>query len=219
MDNTYFTKEYLSFFKALARNNNKEWFDANKKDYQTHVKKAFESFVGHMIEKMKKKYGLGDLKAADCIFRINRDVRFSKDKSPYKLQMSALITKGGKKNMSGTGLYFEIGPEFLTIYSGMYMPEKSQLEKIRKKIATQTKAFEKIINAKAFVQFFEEPKGERSKILPPELKEPAKSCPYIYNKQFYVQHAIMAEKILEPGLDNYLLEAFAAAEAFNEFLD
>ncbi len=202
----------------LARENNKEFFDANKSRYQKHVKAAFEGFVEQLISKMKKDYGLGELSASECIFRINRDIRFSKDKTPYKLQMSALITKGGRKNMSAPALYIEIGPEHLNLYSGVYMPEKDQLLSIRTKIAKHTKAFVKIIEEKNFVKYFEAPQGEKSKILPAELKSAAAECSYIYNKQFYIMHTIDAEKILEPGLDDYILEVYSAADDFNAFL-
>lgn len=202
----------------LARSNNKDFFDANKKLYQKEVKGAFEAFVEHLISRMSKTYQLGDLKASDCIFRINRDVRFSKDKTPYKLQMSALITKGGKKNMSAAALYFEIGPEFVHIYSGVYMPEKAQLQSIRSKIANDIKTFTAIIQDKDFVKYFGSPKGERSKILPPELKAAASECSYIFNKQFYIVHTFESERILESGLDDYILKVYSAADAFNAFL-
>lgn len=202
----------------LARNNHKDWFDANKKTYQKEVKGAFEAFTEHLISRMKKPYGLGDLKASDCIFRINRDIRFSKDKTPYKLQMSALIAKGGKKAMDSPALYFEIGPEYVNIYTGVYMPEKDRLMSIRTKIAKNIKAFSKIIQAKDFVKYFDAPQGERSKILPAELKAAAAECPYIYNKQFYVMHSIDAEKILEPGLDDQILKIYAVADDYNAFL-
>ena len=85
--------------------------------------------------------------------------------------MSALIVKGGRKQMHDPGLYIEVGPEFLNIYTGFYMPEKDQLLKIREKIASDPKTFDKIINAKAFKESFGEVRGEKSKILPKELKE------------------------------------------------
>ena len=195
MKKQYFTEAYLHFFMDLAANNHKDWFDQNRSRYQTEVKAAMEVFVGDLISTLKKDADLGDLKASDCIFRINKDIRFSKDKTPYKLQMSALIVKGGRKQMYDPGLYIELGPEFLNIYTGFYMPEKDQLLKIREKIAANPATFEKIINAKAFKASFGEVRGEKSKILPKELKEVAKLHELIYNKQFYLVHQVDAEKI------------------------
>ena len=219
MKKQYFTEAYLHFFMELASNNHKDWFDQNRSRYLTEVKAKFEAFVGDLIAALKKDAELGDLKAGDCIFRINKDVRFSKDKSPYKLQMSALVVKGGKKQMQDPGLYVELGPEFLNIYTGFYMPEKEQLLKIRKKIASDPNGFVKIINDKAFKQSFGEVRGEKSKILPKELKEAAKEQELIFNKQFYLVHQVDAEKILEDDLLVYILKHFKAAVQFNRFLN
>jgi len=219
MKKQYFTEAYLHFFMDLAANNHKDWFDQNRSRYQTEVKAAMEVFVGDLISTLKKDADLGDLKASDCIFRINKDIRFSKDKTPYKLQMSALIVKGGRKQMYDPGLYIELGPEFLNIYTGFYMPEKDQLLKIREKIAANPATFEKIINAKAFKASFGEVRGEKSKILPKELKEVAKLHELIYNKQFYLVHQVDAEKILDSDLLSYVVNHFKSAAEFNRFLN
>ncbi len=219
MKKQYFTEAYLHFFMDLAANNHKDWFDQNRSRYQTEVKAAMEVFVGDLIATLKKDADLGDLKASDCIFRINKDIRFSKDKTPYKLQMSALIVKGGRKQMYDPGLYIELGPEFLNIYTGFYMPEKDQLLKIREKIAANPASFEKIINAKAFKASFGEVRGEKSKILPKELKEVAKLHELIYNKQFYLVHQVDAEKILDSDLLSYVVNHFKSAAEFNRFLN
>jgi uncharacterized protein (TIGR02453 family) len=219
MKKQYFTDAYLHFFMDLASNNHKDWFDQNRSRYQTEVKAKFEIFVGDLIEALKKDAELGDLKAGDCIFRINKDIRFSKDKSPYKLQMSALIVKGGKKQMQDPGLYIELGPEFLNIYTGFYMPDKEQLLKIREKIAADPKGFSKVINDKGFKQSFGEVRGDKSKILPKELKEAAKEQELIFNKQFYLVHQVDADKILEDDLLGYIVKHFNAAAQFNRFLN
>ncbi len=218
-DRIYFSKDYQAFFMELAANNHKEWFDRNKPRFQSNVKAAFEELVNDLINVLKKPYNLGDLKAGDCIFRINKDVRFSKDKTPYKLQMSALITKGGRKNMQSPGLYIEIGPEFLNIYTGFYMPEKDQLFRLRTNIAAKPEAFRKIVTVKAFKSSFGEVKGERSKILPPEFKEIAKKEDLIYHKQFYLIHQADADMILKPGLVKYIRDHFKNANDFNAFLN
>ena len=219
MKKQYFTEAYLHFFMDLAANNHKDWFDQNRNRYQTEVKARMEVFVGDLIAALKKDAELGDLKASDCIFRINKDIRFSKDKTPYKLQMSALIVKGGRKQMHDPGLYIEVGPEFLNVYTGFYMPEKDQLLKIREKIASDPKTFDKIINAKAFKESFGEVRGEKSKILPKELKEAAKAHELIYNKQFYLVHQVDAEKILDSDLLSYVVNHFKSAAQFNRFLN
>ena len=99
------------------------------------------------------------------------------------------------------------------------MPEKDQLLKIREKIASDPKTFDKIINAKAFKESFGEVRGEKSKILPKELKEAAKAHELIYNKQFYLVHQVDAEKILDSDLLSYVVNHFKSAAQFNRFLN
>jgi uncharacterized protein (TIGR02453 family) len=215
---SYFNKGYLEFFMDLAANNNKEWFDKNRARYIKDVKQPFEDFTAVMIEKLKKPEELGDTKPSDCIFRINRDIRFSKDKTPYKLQMSAAFSKGGKKDMVSPGLYVELGPEHLGIYTGVYMPEKDILQQVRAKIASNMKKFETIVNAPAFKKAFGEVKGEKAKLLPPDLKEKAKVQPLILNKQFYVMHTHDPAIILKDKLIDHILKTYEAASDFNAFL-
>ena len=95
---SYFSEDFLRFFKELAGNNNKEWFDLNRKRYFKEVKDPFHHFIEDLIAAVQKEDSNVNIAPKDAIFRINRDVRFSKDKTPYKLQVSAIISKGGKKD-------------------------------------------------------------------------------------------------------------------------
>lgn len=211
-------QSYIQFFMELAPNNHKTWFDANKSRYQNDIKAPFEALVEELIMKLKKSDDLGDLQAKDCIFRINKDVRFSKDKTPYKTQMSALITKGGKKEMTRPGLYFEIGPEETNIYSGVYMPDKNQLEAIRDLILKQQTKFNKIIADKDFIKNFKEIKGDKSKIIAPKYKAIVDQQPLILNKQFYITHQIETQKLIKKDMADYIVEVYKTAKEFNQFL-
>jgi uncharacterized protein (TIGR02453 family) len=215
----YFTEEYLQFFKELAPNNHREWFHENKKRYETHVKSPFEKFVGHMIMRLSDfDDELKTLHPKDCIFRINKDVRFSKDKSPYKLQMSAIIAKGGRKGMVNPGVYIELTPEKLGIYSGVYMPEKDQLLHIRNHIAANQKKFQKLITDPHYLKYFPEGiQGEKNKILPAELKEAAAQETYIFNKQFYWHVKLDPETILVNNLDEIVIEHYLASKNLANF--
>src|SRR5881296_1954324 len=99
----------IKFLKDLKKNNTKEWFDANRKVYES-AKQDFENLVQTVITQYcKKDNDIASLKPKDCMFRINRDIRFSKDKSPYKTNFGASINKGGKKSMLA-GYYFHCEP-------------------------------------------------------------------------------------------------------------
>ena len=139
----------IKFLKDLKKNNNKPWFDANRKVYEA-AKSDFAGFIDSVIEKHSKKDpSIAHLKAKDCMFRINRDVRFSKDKSPYKSNMGASINKGGKKSMTA-GYYFHVQPGDSFTGGGLYMAMPDQLKNIRQEIDYSWKEFYKIINSKNF---------------------------------------------------------------------
>jgi uncharacterized protein (TIGR02453 family) len=116
----FFTEDYRRFFMELAANNHKDWFDVNRKRYELSVKEPFQKFVQHLIvEFIKLDPSFSDLTPKDCIFRINRDIRFSPDKTPYKLYCSAVISPGGKKSRSLSGVYVELTPEHIRVYGGV----------------------------------------------------------------------------------------------------
>lgn len=216
----HLSNEFVNFFKELAPNNHSEWFNANRKRYENHVKTPFQSLVGSLIDRLAEVDPLfKGIKPSDCIFRINRDIRFSKDKTPYKLSASAAIAPGGRKNMTYPGFYFEAGPEGIQIYSGVYMPDKQQLEAIRQRIASNLKKFENLIKASDFVQKFNgEILGEKQVRLAPELKEAAAVQPIILNKQFYYQASLGPEYVTRNDLIEVLTEYYKAAKPVNAFL-
>ena len=204
----YFTKNFLKFLKDLEKNNNRDWFKANKKRFDEDVKVPFENFIGVMIDKMQEKDPGIIITPKDAIFRIYRDVRFSKDKSPYKTQMSAILSKGGRKDMSTPGVYLEMSPGKFSIYSGAYMPDKNQLQGIREAIASDLKGFKKLINGASFKKKFGEIKGDKNKRLPKEFMEVAEQQPLIFNKQFYYHADLKADTILDTKLPKTIYTSF-----------
>ena len=206
----YFTDDFLAFFKDLADNNNRDWFAANKKRYETSVKKPFEYFVSDLIKSVSKLNKNINIAPSEAIFRINRDIRFSKDKTPYKLNSSAAIADGGRKNVASPGLYVELGPEKLALAGGIYMPDKEQLESIRSFIARDPKKLLKLLNDKKFASTWGDLQGEKNKIISPEFKAAAADCPYIFNKQFYFwterkPSIITTDKLLPTIMEYYTL--------------
>jgi len=214
------TPEFIKFFIDLSRNNHKDWFDANRKRYESHVKKPFAEFTKAVIDEMKKLDKNITMEPKDAIFRINRDVRFSKDKAPYKLHASALISSTSKKDYQNPGLYFQLSPESIWIGGGMYEPDKEGVEKIRHHIAANMKKFESLLKEKAFAKFYNsEIQGEKNKIVPKELKEAAAKQPYIYNKQFYYMAEYFdPEMILDKKFLTFIVDHYKAAENMNRFL-
>ncbi len=140
----------IKFLKDLKKNNNKPWFDKNRKRYED-AKADFLQFIQAVIDSYSKKdKTLTGIKAKDCMFRINRDIRFSKDKSPYKTNFGASINKGGRKAFNSAGYYFHLEPGQLFLGGGIYQPMPAELNKVRQEVDYCFKEFKKIINSKKF---------------------------------------------------------------------
>ena len=214
----WFTNDFNGFFKDLAKNNNKEWFDANRKRYEESVKKPFEAFTAEAIKRIAKHDKTITISPKEAIFRINKDIRFSKDKTPYKLNTSAIISPAGRKDHATPGIYFELGPESVKFYGGAYQPEKDQLEKIRTAILSDGKGFRKAIEDRAFTTLFGTVKGEVNKVLAPEFKAAMAKEPLIANKQFYVGTEKPAKLVADAKLMDVLLDHYLAMSPFNAWL-
>jgi uncharacterized protein (TIGR02453 family) len=146
----------IQFLKNLKKNNNKPWFDAHRKEYET-AKHDFTCFIQIIIDKQAKQDPtISHLKAKDCMFRINRDIRFSKDKSPYKNNFGASINKGGRKAMNSAGYYFHLEPGNSFLGGGLYQPLPEDLKKVRQEIDYNLADFKKIIRAAKFKSVYKE---------------------------------------------------------------
>ena len=158
------TKEALQFFTDLVANNNTEWMHANKKRYEAY-KKDYHAFIASVLAEMKPlDKTLEDLEIKNCTFRINRDIRFSKDKSPYKTNMGMWLTQN-KNNKTSPGYYihYEKGNSFIA--GGVWCPEASDLKLIRKEIEFFHDDLEKIVAEKKFKSEFKELSKEESTML------------------------------------------------------
>lgn len=215
---SYFTQEFIDFFINLEKNNNRDWFQTNKKEYEKQVKKPFEIFVADLIKLISKHDKTIQVLPKDCIFRIYRDIRFSKDKSPYKLNTSAIIGRQGRKGGSIPGTYVELSHQHFRIYGGCYMPEKQHLMDIRYEIANNPKEFKKLYTDKEFVKHFGELRGEKNKILPADLKEPASTEAYIFNKQFYYFEQFAPKILLKDDLMKTCEKAYCASKPLLDYL-
>ncbi len=212
------TKEFHSFFKDLAKNNNRDWFHANKKRYETGVKEPFKELVSELISQTQKFDPEVQIEPKEGIFRINRDIRFSKDKTPYKTYSSAIISKYGRKGKDYPGYYLHLSPGELSIGGGAYFLEKGDLQKVRQYISDHPKEFAKVYKNKKFVGLFETIKGEQNKRLPKEFQAPAEKEPLIANKQFYFMTNIDPKMSLEKDFVKFVINHFKTGKILNDFL-
>lgn len=212
------TKDFFAFFAALEKNNTREWFEAHKADFDRHVKAPFHDLVEKLVDEMRAEDPLITMTAKDAVFRLHRDVRFSKDKRPYKTNMAAAIARGGRKDMASPGLYVEINAKGGHVAGGIYMPEKEQLADIRAWIAEHHKDLRKALKAPAFTKAFGELRGERNKIVPAEFREAAAIEPLIANKQFYYWGDVSKEDLMAKDAARRIMKMHAAAKPVRTLL-
>ncbi|HRI45242.1 MAG TPA: DUF2461 domain-containing protein [Fimbriimonadaceae bacterium] len=215
---SWFTNDTMAFFRELEQNNDKVWFEANKKRYEGSVKRPMEEFAAEMIGRMQALDPAIDTTPRQAVFRIYRDTRFSKDKTPYKTNAGLAISRGGKHNPSTPGLYFHVDGKEVAVASGCYAPDTAQVLAIRKAIAANLDEFGKLIGDKGFVDKFGEVRGERNKVLPPEFKEVAKIQPLIANKQFYYWATLDSKALVADDLPDRVMGYLATAAPLNLFL-
>ncbi|UCE43108.1 MAG: DUF2461 domain-containing protein [Candidatus Aminicenantes bacterium] len=213
-----FTKDFIDFFKELSQNNNKKWFDQNRKRYENSVKIPFRSFVERMIEKIHSDDPEIKITPAESIFRINRDIRFSRDKTPYKTQASALISRTGKKDKGFPGIFFSMGAKNIMIYGGAHSIEKERLYNIRKYISEHTDTFSNLLDDSVFKEKYGRIHGEKNKRIPAEFNEAAEKQPLLFNKAFYYYAKLDAKLALNPDLENIFMDYYLAAKPMRDFL-
>lgn len=214
---TYFNTEFIDFFKQLSVNNNKDWFHAHKSEYETNVKIPFENFVTQLIFEISKYENLDNIQAKQCIGRINKDIRFSKDKSPYNSHLNAFISPFGSKDKSFPGLFIRFAPDMVGIMGGCYCPSKEQTSAIRNHIKNNLSEFEDYYSNKSFFEKFGQIQGESIKRISVELNKISKLEKLILNKQWFFVTERAPELLLSENLLNEVMGYYLTAKPLNDF--
>jgi uncharacterized protein (TIGR02453 family) len=208
----------LPFLSDLALNNTKEWFDENRNRYQT-VRKQFSQFISVLINRLAAMDpAIGLPEAKDCIFRINRDIRFSPDKSPYKTNMGAYIARGGRRNFN-PGYYIHIEPGTCFAAGGMYIPPAPALKAIREEIMYDPSAFRSIIENPAFSKSFGEIHGEKLKTSPQGYDKNDPDVELIRYKSYTVFKEIPDQIVKGDQYLGHLMGIYEMVKPFNDFLN
>jgi uncharacterized protein (TIGR02453 family) len=213
-------KSTLDFLTLLNCNNNRDWFTANKALYQE-ARNNFESFVQAIInELIVIEPIMKGLEVKSCVFRINRDIRFSKDKSPYKAHFGAFIVRGGKQNGDKfAGYYFHIEPGKSILAGGAYVPPGPWLSAIREKISEEPQKFLKIINSKDFVRYFKEIDGEKLKTAPKGYPSDHPYIDLLKYKSYLAVNEVPDRIVLSNEYFDYVISVFKAMKPLNDFLN
>jgi uncharacterized protein (TIGR02453 family) len=207
----------LNFLEELAANNHKEWMDENRKRYNG-VREEFIALVDALLLELKKyDPALSTITGKECIFRINRDVRFSKDKSPYKINMSAFISPEGKKTM-GPGYYLHIQPGGSFLAGGIYMPPNDVLKKIRQEIDYNPEPFASFLADERVKQVYGSISGE-SLVRPPKgYSEDHPQIDLLKMKSFIVEHPLSDKEVLSSNFLSQIAESFLLMLPMHQYL-
>jgi uncharacterized protein (TIGR02453 family) len=209
----------IAFLQKLSKNNNKVWFDKHRDDYEA-AKEDFESLVTGILNGLAATEPIfKERSAKDCIFRIYRDVRFSKDKTPYKAHLSAEFSKGGRKS-SGAGYYLHIEPGGNTFAGGgLWMPDAPLLKSIRQEIDYNFKEFAGIIEDKKFKKNLDKISGEKLKTLPQGYTADNPAIEYLKMKSFVTGSSIPDAELTGKGLVKKVLQVYTTMRPFIDFLN
>jgi len=211
-------KETVDFLKKLEKNNDRDWFHANK-DAFVRANDNVIAVTGDLIGRVSKfDPAIVGIDPKSCVFRIYRDVRFSKDKSPYKTNLGAFIAPGGKKAML-PGYYFHVQPKMFFSAAGKHMPDNTELLKIRNHIAANTKEFLKLVEGKKFHDRFGGfHAGDKLTKAPKGFDAEHPAIEYLKLKSFTVGEEFNEKDALSKDYSKMLAESFKAAYPIVEFL-
>jgi uncharacterized protein (TIGR02453 family) len=212
------TANTLHFLDQLKHNNNRDWFAANRPQYET-AKKEFELFVSHLLKGVGQYDNLPNTTAKDCIFRINRDIRFSKDKSPYKAHFSAAIGPGGRHS-GRIDYYLQVQPHNETFLgAGMWAATPTQLAKFRQEIDFNPDALKSIIEAPEFRAYFPEIWGETTKNAPKGYANDHPDVELLKRKQLFFMHKYTDAEVLSPQFAEQVAHGAKLIKPYCDFLN
>jgi uncharacterized protein (TIGR02453 family) len=216
------SQQMLQFYRDLRANNTREWFENNRKRYEI-VKKEYYQLAGTLLEEMKKvDPTLNHLQPKDCVFRINRDIRFSKDKSPYKTHFGIVMSQKGRK-LENAGYYMHVDEELGSFAGGgIWMPSADVLKKIRREVSDFYEDLQEIMESDGFRKFYSGFDREEGVVLsrPPmgyAANDPA--IEYLKFKSFTVSHSLTADELTKPDTLRKVIESMTTIKPLVEFFN
>lgn len=210
--------ETYLFLADLRLNNHRNWFEENRDRYEA-ARQDFLAFVQELIHQIAEfDPAVATLEAKDCMFRIYRDTRFSRNKEPYKPNFAAVISPGGRKSpLAGYYLHLQPGETFLG--GGSYLPPAPQLKQIRAHIDQQAAKLREITSAKEFQETFGELRGESLKTAPRDYPKDHPDIDLLRKKGFWVSHPVADEQVDQPDFAAYCARVYQTMQPLNAYLN
>jgi len=210
--------DLLNFLKELKDNNHKPWFDENRERYQN-LRKEMVRLIQELIPQIAQfDPSILPLEPKDCIFRINRDIRFSNDKTPYKTNMGAYMARGGRKSPYG-GYYLHIEPGGSFLAGGIYQPSSAVLKEVRSEIYYDVEKFKSIILDKTFKTYFKEIWSEKLKSAPRGFPSDWPDIELLKYKHYTVIHDLQDNKIIQKDFPDFAIKVFKVLQPFNTYFN
>ena len=205
----------FQFIKALAKNNNRDWFNKNKTRYLQEYENMI-MFTNALLAEMQKHDMIETPSGKESLFRIYRDVRFSKDKSPYKTYWAGRF-KRATKQLRG-GYYFQIGPGQSLAAGGFFSPNPADLKRIRQDIDLNFPDWKKMLGQKKIISTFNILKGQQLSTAPKGFDKESAGITYIRHKQFYLERRFSDKEVLDPGFLTVLNQTFKNLRPYFDYL-
>lgn len=207
----------LDFLSDLAKHNKKEWMDDNKKRY-LEAKQQVIDLVAKVIQKTSEfEPSLASIDPKKTLFRINRDIRFSKNKDPYKTNFGASIVEGGRTS-GNPGFYLHIMPGSNFAGGGVYQPSPDKLQKVRQEIDYNGKEIRSIIDSPSFRKMFDEPYGERLKTAPKGYPKDHENIDLLQLKNYVYMKQMSDKEVLSKNFVDEIVNVYKTLHPFNQFL-
>ena len=215
-----FPRKGIAFLKQLKKNNRRDWFEARKQEYESFVKLPMQSLIASLQPHFHSFAPEFEVNPKRSIFRIHRDVRFSKDKSPYKTHVAAhFVLRGKPKGTEGSGYYLHVEPGEVFVGAGIYMPDGDQLKKIRRRIAEHSAEFLTVIKNAKLKRVLGTLEGEKLQRVPKGYEPDHPMADWLKYKQFFVGASWPEKRCYEAGFTGDVARAFEAASPLVNFLN
>ncbi len=212
---TAIQKQSLDFLKVLAKNNNRDWFNENKNKF-VDAQASLITFADALIAEMNKQDRIETESGKKALFRIYKDVRFSKDKTPYNTHWSGIL-KRATKQLRGS-YYFNIQPGNSRVMIGFWGPNADDMKRIRNEFEFNHEAFETILNNKTFKKTFGEMRGEQLTSAPRGYDKNHEAIKLLRYKQFLLRHDFTDEEVLSSNFVTKVCQVYQCARPFLDFM-
>ncbi|MGH7468310.1 MAG: DUF2461 domain-containing protein [Longimicrobiales bacterium] len=211
--------EGLAFLARLARNNTTAWFHSHKDEYSALVRVPMLAVVNAINQGLSKFAPAYVAAKKDPLGRPNRDIRFSKDKSPYRTDVSVVFPRQGREKHEAAGFFLRVAPDGVELIAGTYMPGPDELRKLRKYLGTHHAAFNRLVNSRPLGNTFGPLLGESLGRVPAPFAAVQPGADLLRKKQFFVRRTLPPAGATTPGFAGEVIDAFRVATPFVEAID